>query len=65
MIALPRLRAVRTLKAMSQHDLARASGVSPDTIYRLETEQREAQPRTTRKLAAALGVDPAELMKGE
>ncbi len=31
----------------------------------IERQEREAQPRTTRKLARALGVEPMELMKGE
>jgi DNA invertase Pin-like site-specific DNA recombinase len=32
-------------------------------ITRLETGQREAQPRTVRRLATALGVEPRQLMK--
>jgi HTH-type transcriptional regulator, competence development regulator len=35
-----------------------------DTISRLETGKQQAQPRTIRKLADALGVEPRELMKG-
>jgi transcriptional regulator with XRE-family HTH domain len=58
-----RLRQLRRERAWSQRDLARRSGVSQDTITRLETSQREAQPRTTRRLAEALGVEPRELMK--
>jgi transcriptional regulator with XRE-family HTH domain len=59
-----RLRKLRKEHAWSQRDLARESGVAQDTITRLETEQREAQPRTVRRLAEALGVEPRELMKG-
>jgi transcriptional regulator with XRE-family HTH domain len=40
-------------------------GITHDTISQLETGKREAQPRTIRKLAEALEVDPSELMKGE
>jgi transcriptional regulator with XRE-family HTH domain len=58
-----RLRQLRRERAWSQRDLARHSGVSQDTITRLETGQREAQPRTMRRLAEALGVEPRELMK--
>ena len=47
-----------------QRDLARESGVSQNAIATLELGQREAQPRTVRRLAAALGVEPRELMKG-
>jgi len=35
-----------------------------DTINKLELGKRDAQPRTIRKLAAALGVEPKEPMKG-
>ena len=59
-----RLRQLRKEHAWSQRDLARESGVSQDAIARLELGQREAQPRTVRRLAAALGVEPPELMKG-
>jgi transcriptional regulator with XRE-family HTH domain len=41
------------------------TGVAFDTISRLETGKQQAQPRTIRKLADALGVEPRELMKGE
>ncbi len=41
------------------------SGVSYNTIWRLETGKTGAQPRTIRKIAKALGVDPLELVKGE
>ena len=41
------------------------TGVAFDTISRLETGKQRAQPRTLRKLADALGVEPRELMKGE
>jgi transcriptional regulator with XRE-family HTH domain len=38
--------------------------VSTETIYSLEHGRREwAWPRTVRKLADALGVEPKELMK--
>ena len=46
-------------------ELEEASGVSYNTIWRLETGKTGAQPRTIRKIAKALGVDPSELVKGE
>ncbi len=63
MRALPRLREIRTEKAMSQRDLGEAARVAPTTIGQIERGLREAQPQTTRKLAEALGVEPAELMR--
>jgi transcriptional regulator with XRE-family HTH domain len=58
-----RLRNLRKERALSQRDLARTSGVGSVTISELERGVREAQPRTIRKLAEALGVEPKELMK--
>ena len=50
---------------MSLRDLGERSGVAFDTINRLELGKQEAQPRTLRALAKVLGVEPAELVKGE
>jgi transcriptional regulator with XRE-family HTH domain len=58
-----RLRTLRKERALSQRDLACTSGVGSVTISELERGVREAQPRTIRKLAEALGVEPKELMK--
>ena len=59
-----RLRQLRRERALSLRELAEITGVSHDGIQKLETRQRDAQPRTIRKLADALGVEPKELMKG-
>ena len=59
-----RLRGLRRAQALSQRDLSRMTGIAFDTISRLETGKQRAQPRTIRKLADALGVEPRELMKG-
>jgi transcriptional regulator with XRE-family HTH domain len=61
----PRLRRIRRERALSQRELSRMTGVAFDTISRLETGKQQAQPRTIRKLAEALGVEPIVLMKGE
>jgi transcriptional regulator with XRE-family HTH domain len=60
-----RLRRLRRERALSQRDLTRMTGIAFDTISRLETGKQRAQPRTIRKLADALGVEPKELMKGD
>jgi transcriptional regulator with XRE-family HTH domain len=57
------LRRLRRERALSQRDLSRMTGVAFDTISRLETGKQEAQHKTIRKLAEALGVEPHELMK--
>jgi transcriptional regulator with XRE-family HTH domain len=60
-----RLRRLRRVRALSQRELSSMTGIAFDTISRLETGKQRAQPRTIRKLADALGVEPWELMKGE
>ena len=58
-----RLRQLREERALSLRELRERSGVAFDAINKLENERREAQPRTIRRLAEALGVEPKELMK--
>ena len=59
------LKRLRQEQALSLRDLAERSGVAYDTINRLELGKQDAQPRTIRRLANALNVEPLELMKGE
>ena len=59
-----RLKRLRRERAMSLRDLGERSGIAYDTINRLELGKQDAQPRTIRKLAEALAVEPKELMKG-
>ena len=59
------LRRLRQDRALSLRELGELSGVAFDTINKLELGKRAAQPRTIRKLAEALGVEPRELMKGD
>ena len=60
-----KLRQLRRRRMLSLRELGERSGVAFDNINKLENEQRRAQPRTLRKLAEALGVEPHELAKGE
>ena len=59
------MRRTRREQALSQRDLSRMTGVAHDSISQLETGRRDAQPKTIRKLAKALGVEPKELMDKE
>jgi transcriptional regulator with XRE-family HTH domain len=59
-----RLKELRIEKMLSQEDLHQLSGVSRDTISRVEGGKSEAQYRTIRKLADALEVPYRELLKG-
>ena len=61
-----RLRKVRDKRLLSQRELAERAGLSPTTILKLESGRvDEPHPRTIRKLADALEVDPYELVRGE
>ena len=60
-IKLSRLRAIRERKALTQDELAELAGVSRQTVVKIEGGLEPRAP-TIRKLAAALGVDPGDLM---
>lgn len=59
------LRRARRSRALSQRELSRKTGVAFDTISRLETGKQRAQPKTIRRLARVLDVEPAEILKGD
>jgi transcriptional regulator with XRE-family HTH domain len=56
------LRKLRQMRVLTLRELEEERGVSYNTIWRLENGYRQARPSTIRKLAAALGVDPAKLV---
>jgi transcriptional regulator with XRE-family HTH domain len=58
-----RLKELRERVSLSQMELSERSGVSRATIADLELGKRGAQPKTRRKLAAALGVEPWDLVE--
>ncbi len=60
-----KLRQLRIERAMTQEELAQAAGIGKNTVNRLETNITEPRPPTLRKLAQALEVDPAELVRGD
>jgi transcriptional regulator with XRE-family HTH domain len=64
-VNVQRLKELRRQKVLSMRELEEISGVSYNTIWRLENGLTGAQPRTIRKIAAVLGIDPAELLKTE
>jgi DNA-binding XRE family transcriptional regulator len=59
---LARLKEDRERRMLTQHELAKLSGVSRATIARLETTTTRATPTTARKLAKALKARPEELV---
>ena len=62
-VNVERLRELRRERVLSLHELEEKSGVSYNTIWRLEDGRQGAHPKTVRKLAGALGVQPSELIR--
>ena len=63
-VNVAKLKELRQRRVLTLRELEEESGVSYNTIWRLENGYTEARPSTIRKLAQALGVEPRELMKG-
>jgi len=62
-VVLRELTRVRRSKGFSQRVLAREAGVSPSTVYELESGRRTANPSTLGKLAKALDVAIIDLLE--
>ncbi len=56
------LRLMRQRRAYSQAELAELAGVRQVTVARIELDRVHPRPRTIRKLAKALGVEPWALL---
>ena len=64
-VDVQKLKELRRHRVLSMRELEALSGVSYNTIWRLETGRTiEARPRSIRALAGALGVEPHQLLKG-
>jgi transcriptional regulator with XRE-family HTH domain len=62
-VNVERLRELRREQVLSLRELEERSGVSYNTIWRIEDGRQGAHPRTIRKLADALGIRPSELIR--
>jgi len=61
-----KVRAAREERFFSQRELAEKAGINHNTVWRIEgAGPVEVHPRTIRKLAEALSVDPASLTPQE
>ena len=60
-----RLKSLREERVFSQRELARLAGLTHATVWKLENRPAEAHPRTIRKLAGVLKVEPRELVEQE
>jgi len=62
-VNVERLKELRRERVLSLRELEERSGVSYNSIWRIEDGRQGAHPRTVRKLAEALGVKPSELIR--
>ena len=60
-----RVKATRERAFLSRRELAERAGLDRSTIGRIEDGVTEVYPRTIRKIAEALSVDPATLTPEE
>jgi transcriptional regulator with XRE-family HTH domain len=60
-----RVKATRERAFLSRRELAERAGLDRSTIGRIEDGVTEVYPRTIRKIAEALSVDPASLTPEE
>jgi transcriptional regulator with XRE-family HTH domain len=64
-VDMGKLKKLRNRRVLTLRELEEVSGVSYNTIWRLENGFTQARPSTIRKLASALGVVPEELIRLE
>jgi transcriptional regulator with XRE-family HTH domain len=63
-VDMDKLKALRASRVLTLRELSEESGVTLNTIWRLESGyNKRARPSTIRKLATALGVQPQELIR--
>jgi transcriptional regulator with XRE-family HTH domain len=61
-----KVRTAREQRFFSQRELADKAELNHNTVWRIETsDPTDVHPRTIRKLAEALSVDPASLVPKE
>ncbi len=61
-LRLDRLRYERRRRFLTQEELAETTGLTPSTISRIEAGIQEPRLSTVKRLAAALGMEPADLI---
>ena len=57
-----KVKRLRDERALTQEELADKAGLTVAALSRIERNNAEPRPTTRRKLAEALGVNPAELI---
>lgn len=56
-----RIRSARERKSWGQAELARAVGIVPNTLWKIEQGKHNPRPATLRKIAEVLSVELSEL----
>lgn len=63
-VDVEKLKALRKDRVLTLQELSDLSGITLNTIWRIEAgRNKSARPSTIRSLANALGVEPKELVK--
>jgi transcriptional regulator with XRE-family HTH domain len=57
-----RVRRLRNELALTQGELAEEVGITITALSRIERNEAQPRPKTRRRLAEALGVEPRELL---
>jgi transcriptional regulator with XRE-family HTH domain len=57
-----RVRRLRNELALTQGELAEEVGITVTALSRIERNEAQPRPKTRRRLAEALGVEPRELL---
>jgi transcriptional regulator with XRE-family HTH domain len=60
-----RVQQARDRRVLARTELAKAAGISYQSLWLIEEGRREPRRATIRRLAAALDVDPVWLLTGE
>ncbi|MDD3675810.1 helix-turn-helix domain-containing protein [Thauera propionica] len=59
---MTKIKAARKAKGLTVQDVATRCGITPGTVSRIERGLIGTSPETAKKLAAALGIDPADVI---
>ena len=58
-----KVRITRRKRLMTQEGLAQTAGISQKALSKIENDEVEPRVSTLRKLADALGIEPADLLE--
>lgn len=59
---MTKLKAARKAKGLTVQDVAERCGITPGSVSRIERGLMGTKPETAKKLAAELGIDPADVI---